>query len=259
MDVLRKELNDFYASQNLRAEQLDYSRREVWRKLVEESVAMDNDCRVITDASADVSYVAMGGFGCVIGLTDEQTIPVSCEVDSSDEDAIYSRIHPEDLVAKRMLEYEFFRFVDTLPVEDKKRFKAACRFRIRGASGSYIYACNTTQVVETSPGGGVWLIMCRYDFAADQSLASDIGAKIINSITGDVMELDFRKARQNLLSPREKEILCMVRDGLPSKLIADSLGISLHTVNRHRQNILEKLSVANSLEAVAAAVSMKLL
>lgn len=62
-----------------------------------------------------------------------------------------------------------------------------------------------------------------------------------------------------MLSDREKEVLKLIRDGRPSKQIADMLGISIHTVNRHRQNIIAKLSVGNSIEAVTAAVAMKLL
>ncbi len=37
------------------------------------------------------------------------------------------------------------------------------------------------------------------------------------------------------------------------------LNISKNTVDRHRQNILEKLSVANTYEAIAAAEAMSLL
>ena len=44
-----------------------------------------------------------------------------------------------------------------------------------------------------------------------------------------------------------------------SKEIAVRLGISVNTVNRHRQNILEKLSVDTSIEALNAAQAMGVL
>ena len=69
----------------------------------------------------------------------------------------------------------------------------------------------------------------------------------------------LKERRQNLLTDREKEILRLIKDGKSSKMIAGELGISINTVNRHRQNILEKLSVANSFEAISAAESMRLL
>ena len=65
--------------------------------------------------------------------------------------------------------------------------------------------------------------------------------------------------KKQILSAREKEILRLIMDGKPSKQIADLLNISIHTVNRHRQNILEKLSVGNSVEAIMAAKAMKLI
>ena len=62
-----------------------------------------------------------------------------------------------------------------------------------------------------------------------------------------------------MVKEREKEILRCIRKGLSSKEIAAALYISVNTVNRHRQNILEKLSVGNSIEACRAAELMKLL
>lgn len=44
-----------------------------------------------------------------------------------------------------------------------------------------------------------------------------------------------------------------------SKDIARILSISINTVNRHRQNILEKLQVSNSIEACRVAKELKLL
>jgi hypothetical protein len=58
----------------------------------------------------------------------------------------------------------------------------------------------------------------------------------------------FRFPDQNLLdigpnlSYREFEIIRMIEAGLSSKEIADKLFLSIHTVNTHRSNILEKTS-----------------
>jgi DNA-binding NarL/FixJ family response regulator len=42
------------------------------------------------------------------------------------------------------------------------------------------------------------------------------------------------------LSSREFEIVRLIEAGLSSKEIADKLFLSVHTVNTHRSNILEK-------------------
>ena len=41
-----------------------------------------------------------------------------------------------------------------------------------------------------------------------------------------------------------------IEQGKLSKEIADKLHISVHTVNTHRQRILKKLKVDNSIEAI---------
>lgn len=57
----------------------------------------------------------------------------------------------------------------------------------------------------------------------------------------------------------KKEILQLINKGKMSKDIAQTLSISINTVNRHRQNILEKLQVNNSIEACRIAKELHLL
>ncbi|MCC6224733.1 MAG: PAS domain-containing protein [Thermoleophilia bacterium] len=52
------------------------------------------------------------------------------------------------------------------------------------------------------------------------------------------------------LTPREREILGLLADGLDTREIATALVVSLATVRNHVQNILAKLGVHSRLEAV---------
>jgi len=45
------------------------------------------------------------------------------------------------------------------------------------------------------------------------------------------------------LSPREGQVLKLIADGLPNKQIADALGISIKTVEKHRQQLIDKLDI----------------
>jgi two-component system, NarL family, response regulator DevR len=56
------------------------------------------------------------------------------------------------------------------------------------------------------------------------------------------------------LTPREKEVLDLVSQGLSNQAIAGRLVISTHTVRNHVQNMLTKLHAHSKLEAVANAV-----
>lgn len=257
MDILRKELTDFYASQQLGNERLNSAIVTQYKSKVEALSSINNACYVITDAYADICYIYTGSLFHMLGISN--TLNGYSEYDSSDEDIIYNCMHPEDLVEKRMLEYDYFRYVDRMGAEEKLQYVATCRIRIRNSAGEYIYIRNTTRILNPSPHGNVWLILCSYEQTSEQEPSTDISPAIINNHTGEVQRLHLIHRRDKILSSREKEILNLVKDGKSSKQIADILSISINTVNRHRQNVLEKLSVSNSHEAITAAIAMKLL
>ena len=58
----------------------------------------------------------------------------------------------------------------------------------------------------------------------------------------------------DVLTPRELEVLKLIAEANTSKEIADKLFISLKTVDRHRQNILEKLGMSDRVELTRYAI-----
>lgn len=257
MDVLRKELDQIYSSQHLESEILDRKEIEQCKLMAESMVSVNNACLVITDASCDYCYLFGGNLASLLGIGESPRLYK--EISSSDEDIIYNRLHPEDLVEKRMLEYEFFKYVDALSAEEKTKYKATCRIRIKDKNDRYLVIDNSTQILRPSPNGKIWLILCSYDLSPIQDYGNGICPHIKNNLTGEIIDLSFSDKKRHILSEREKEILLLIKEGKPSKQIADILEISVHTVNRHRQNIIEKLSVGNSVEAITAATSMGLI
>ena len=55
------------------------------------------------------------------------------------------------------------------------------------------------------------------------------------------------------LSPRQRDVLCLLADGLTPAVIAGRLGLSLTTVRNHISAALRKLDAHSALEAVAVA------
>jgi len=53
---------------------------------------------------------------------------------------------------------------------------------------------------------------------------------------------------------QERRIIESCREGLPGKLIADRFGISLRTVNNHKNHIFRKLGISNTMEMVQYAI-----
>ncbi len=50
------------------------------------------------------------------------------------------------------------------------------------------------------------------------------------------------------LTEREREVMKLVTDGRPNKLIADELGISVRTVEVHRARVFDKMNVRSAVE-----------
>lgn len=61
------------------------------------------------------------------------------------------------------------------------------------------------------------------------------------------------------LTPREREVLALMAEGLDNRSIAAELAIGFTTVRGHVQNILEKLDAHSKLEALACAARYGLL
>lgn len=56
------------------------------------------------------------------------------------------------------------------------------------------------------------------------------------------------------LTPREQEVLTCIAEGYSNREIADTLVISVKTVDRHRENIMRKLKLHNRIELVKYAI-----
>ncbi len=61
-----------------------------------------------------------------------------------------------------------------------------------------------------------------------------------------------------VISDRELEVIRFIAEGYTNGEIADRLFLSLHTVNTHRKNIMQKLGVNNTAAIVMYAVKTKL-
>ena len=86
------------------------------------------------------------------------------------------------------------------------------------------------------------------------------GAYMTPSVALHVMSF-FKEQKKDdsfNLTPREKDVLRLLSDGLSYKMVADKLGISYFTVNAHIKNIYEKLHVHSLGEAVSLALKNKI-
>lgn len=214
---------------------------------------VENLIAVLSDLKSNRSYIYNGGIGERLGVSARDSQE---DLDSIWEDDILNRIHPDDLIMKHLLELRFFYFLKKMPIEDRSDFCVVSKMRMKDKSGDYIYIQHRMFYVCDSPFGNFELALCLYGYPYERNTSMSDGW-IMNSVTGEIVNSE-KKETENILSSREIEILRLIDKGEMSKNIADQLSISINTVNRHRQNILEKLRVKNSIEACRMAKLMNL-
>jgi DNA-binding NarL/FixJ family response regulator len=77
----------------------------------------------------------------------------------------------------------------------------------------------------------------------------------VTTLVSDYIERGGRGEEQfDVLTPRELEVLKLIAEANTSKEIAEKLFISIKTVDRHRQNILDKLGMRDRVELTRYAI-----
>lgn len=228
---------------------------EDYKGFAQKYAKLENSMAVLSDLKLNKSYIFHGGIAEKLGIAEKGSTK---EISSIWEEEIFSRIHPDDLVEKHLLELQFFQFVRGLPANVRSDYQISSNLRMRDALGMYQMVRHRMVYVCSNPSGQIWLALCLYNVTSGTFLSDDLHGVIVNSSTGALIMADKLDCR-SLLTKREIEILRLIENGLMSKNIAECLSISKKTVDRHRQNILEKLRVRNSFEACRVAKRMNLI
>lgn len=175
-------------------------------------------------------------------------------------DYFNEHVHPDDIPILMRNGVDFLRLF-YMNKEEFSNCKLINEYRIRNCHNDYIRIIEQHRILEFDKKGNAWLSLSIWDISPDQSTFQGVRSKLLNCKTGIYHSLQelLPTSHQTTLSPREIEILQLVRDGLLSKEISEKLSISVHTVNTHRQKILVKLNVDNSMEAVKYASELGLL
>ncbi|SFC32193.1 PAS fold-containing protein [Flexibacter flexilis DSM 6793] len=161
-----------------------------------------------------------------------------------------SKIHPEDNLKLGQNGISFLKIFNAFTQEDKLSHKVIHEYRMLNADNQYIRLVEQYQILELDKTGQIWLMMSVIDISPNQDENSPARSQFLNFKTGDFIPFEETQKPTLELTRREVEILKLVKQGLLSKHIADKLSISIHTVNTHRQRLLEKLGANNSFEAV---------
>ena len=168
-------------------------------------------------------------------------------IEASQEIDIEKLVHPDDWEVVRRIDKKVWEFLDTLPEEEKLTYKYIYEMRVLDR-GKYVRMIYQMRILAFK--GDNFLAMGIIDIAPEQSANTSVRFQIKNCLTDEIVPFAIESATDTLLTPREREVLALAKEGMFSKEISEKLNISIHTVNRHRQNILEKLQVDNIIEAM---------
>ncbi|MDR2497817.1 MAG: LuxR C-terminal-related transcriptional regulator [Tannerellaceae bacterium] len=169
------------------------------------------------------------------------------------------RLHPDDAPTLLQHAIQAMRFANARK-DNIQNYKFITEYRIRNASGHYIRVTEQQSILETDSRGNAWLALSVVDLSPDQSEAKPVTSAIFNKANNSCITIRNLPASSSAsLSPRETQILQLIKRGKLSKEISEQLRISVHTVNTHRQKILEKLNAGNSMEAIKYASELGLL
>lgn len=134
--------------------------------------------------------------------------------------------------------------MQTVFEDDDRVFDSICA----GASGYILKSFLNTKLIDA-------IIELQF---GGSPMSPSIARKVLHRLQG--LPIQEIKPDQNeyKLTPREKEVLGEIVNGLSYKMIADRLNISYETVRSHIKKIYEKLHVASLTEAVAKAIHQRI-
>lgn len=209
---------------------------------------IENVIAVVSDLAAHTSRIYNGRFAERFGLEGYT------REDSIWETKILSLIPRAEQEIKFIAELRFFHFLRRIG-KNRGDYYLMTKLRMSTTGGEMVNVLHRMYYIYDKKLSAIRYAVCLY---GPQTAEFNGSSVVVNSVTGVSEELTS-SVDHDIISARERQILSLIDSGLKSKEIAERLHISIHTVSRHRQDILEKLQVKNSIEACRVAKQMKMI
>ncbi|CAN5551857.1 response regulator transcription factor [soil metagenome] len=122
---------------------------------------------------------------------------------------------------------------------------------LKAGAEAYILKSEGTEEIELALRA-----VSKNEVYISQSLSSIFESTIPGKITS---KDEFLKFTDSMITTREQGVLKLISEGFTNQQIADTLHISVRTVDTHRTNMLTKLSLPNTAALVRFAIENKLI
>lgn len=238
---------ELWSRQEISSEDVDYEAWEKKRVSLQEFSRISTGCIFTVDVFKKRYDFASEHFARLFGYSSAHLQTIRRQGDMLED-----RIHPDDREQLLACQVEHGQFIYSLPPEERNDYQQVFQFRMLDARQQYVNVTSRQQVMEKDRQGKAWIIMGVMDLSPGQTPRESISRTVINRKTGMIVA-PAGIPPEKQLTPREKEILLLIRQGYLSKEISYKLNISIYTVNNHRKNLLAKLDADNVIEALNAA------
>lgn len=256
-----KDINKLYEAyfkllgeQKFESRELDYSILDKHKPNLQQLAHIGNSVISVFDVYKKEHVFNSSNLGEILGYSSTDTINAS--------DRFWDeKIHQADFYNLLQNSFSIFKLFFNFSRDEKLNHKLISEYRILNSANKYIRVIEQQQVLELDQSGNLWLALSILDISPNQkNITEGLKSEILNFKTGQIIPFIVPEEEiTTLLTNRELEVLKLVKEGYLSKEISDKLAISLFTVNTHRQRVLEKLGVKNSMEAVQLATKLGLI
>lgn len=229
---------------NSKASELDYSLAEKHIPMLNMLDSLKTGIIIVQDFRKDNFFFFSEKFDEHFGFQNNS-------IRKTNQEWFRKRLNPDDYIINVGC-VKGREYIKNIPIEERKNYKLIKEFRILNDNNKWIRVIIQDYILELDNEGNIWLSLKIIDFSPNQDIDAPGSAVLQNSSTGEVIFTMQKESNYNI-SEREKEVLGLIAKGLKSKDISEKLFISKNTVNNHRRNIIEKLKVANTQEAVSNA------
>jgi hypothetical protein len=150
-------------------------------------------------------------------------------------------VHPEDAQRHGLSTTQLFKITNELFINKGDSYILSSNFRFRNPQGFYSNLLVQCYVFYREfPYKTVFLVQVHTDIDWYKKIRHGYHHYTGNDISKFRYPDDKLLTQGNIYSDREFEIIKLIHSGFESIQIAEKLFLSIHTINTHRSNILEK-------------------
>ncbi len=173
----------------------------------------------------------------------------------------FKNVPEEDVALLLKINTIGFDFYEKIPISDRKEYTISYDFRLKTAEKKSILINQKFTPLFLTEEGKIWKALCIVSLSPEQESGN---IKIHKNNDTNIFEYDlehnvWRTKEVIKLSDREKEILQYSIKGYTINEISKKIHVTSDTIKFHRKNLFDKLEVSNITEAIAYAISNKII